>query len=188
MSRAYRVRVQESLKKIVRAEDSVSCQLEMLEILPCEQLAQLLADELVKLGFAIEGDRAIRKEKDITITVDLPSATVIVQAVSDKAVDLKSSKERNVADDRRLAADMEAALREEAKRDLEQQGLQAQSLLQRQVTDQLESRLGDIRQELEGAANRATAEALKKRAAQLGQIKSISEDPQAGSLTIVVEV
>lgn len=188
MSRAYRVRVEESLKKIVRAEDHVSCQLEMLELLPCEQMAQLLADELIKLGFAIEGDTATRKDKDVTITVDLPSATVIVQSAADKAIDLKSTKVRQVVDDRRQIPEAEAQLREEVKRELEAQGQHVESLLQRQVTDRLEAQLGDIRKELEAAANRATAEALKKRAAQLGQIKSISEDPQAGSLTIVVEV
>lgn len=188
MSRAYRVSVQESLQRILRAEDHVSCQLEMLEILPCEEMSRLLAEELVKLGFVVEGDTAKRKEKEITIEVDLPSATVTVQAAADKSVDLKNAKERRVMDDRGGIAAAEAKLREEAKRELEAQGEQVQSLLQRQVTDQLESHLGDIRKELEGAANRATAEALKKRAAQLGQIKSISEDPEAGSLTIVVEV
>ena len=56
------------------------------------------------------------------------------------------------------------------------------------MTDQLEAQLGDLRQELDQAVNRVTAEALKRKAAQLGQIKEITEDPQAGSLTIVVEV
>ena len=36
--------------------------------------------------------------------------------------------------------------------------------------------------------NKVTADALKVKAAQLGQIKEMTEDPQAGSLTIVVEV
>ncbi len=38
------------------------------------------------------------------------------------------------------------------------------------------------------AVNRVTAEALKEKAAKLGQIKQISEDAQTGSLTIVLEV
>ena len=33
-----------------------------------------------------------------------------------------------------------------------------------------------------------TAEALKQKAAQLGQIKEMTEDPQSGSMTIVLEV
>ncbi len=103
-------------------------------------------------------------------------------------MELKSTKEGHVYDDRTLADGLKDALRDQAKAELEAKGKQAQSLLQQQVTDRLEAQLGDIRKELEGAANRATAAALKKRAAQLGQIKSISEDPEAGSLTIVVEV
>ena len=188
MSRAYRVRVEETLRKIVRAEDHVSCQLELLEILPCEQMSQLLAAELSKLGFTIDGDTATRQEQDVTITVDLPSATVVVQAASDKELDLKSAKVARVYDDRQLAATTEGMLRKEAQQELAAMGQHAESLLQRQVTDQLEAKLGDIRKELESAANRATAAALKQRAAQLGHIKSISEDPEAGSLTIVVEV
>jgi len=48
--------------------------------------------------------------------------------------------------------------------------------------------LGDVRKEMDEVVNRVTAEALKRKAAQLGQIKEMTEDPQAGSLTIVVEV
>ncbi len=188
MSRAYRVRVEERLQRIVRAEDHVSCQLELLEILPCDQMSQLLADELIKLGFKVEGETATRKEKDVTISVDLPSATVVVQAATDKQLDLKSAKVKNIYDNQQLVAETKARLQAEAHKELAALGDQAESLLQRQVTDQLEAKLGDIRKELEGAANRATAAALKQRAAQLGQIKSISEDPEAGSLTIVVEV
>ena len=42
MSRAYRVRVSESLHKVVKAEDHVKTQLEILEILDCEETAELL--------------------------------------------------------------------------------------------------------------------------------------------------
>ena len=86
MSRAYRIRVRESLRRVIRAHDRVSTQLELLEVLPPEQMAQLL------------------------------------------------------------------------------------------------------REELDQAVNRITAEALKQKAAQIGQIKELTEDPQSGSLTIVLEV
>jgi hypothetical protein len=36
--------------------------------------------------------------------------------------------------------------------------------------------------------NRVTAEALKQRAAQIGRIRQITEDPEQGSMTIVLEV
>ena len=42
MSRAYRIRVQESLRRRIAAEDAVTTQLELLEVLPPEQMADLL--------------------------------------------------------------------------------------------------------------------------------------------------
>ncbi len=139
MSRAYRVRVQETLRKVICAEDHVSCQLELLEILPCEQMASLLGAELAKLGFAIEGETATRQQDDVTITVDLPSANVVVRAATDRKIELKSNKDGHVYDDRQMAADLEDHLRRQAKTELEKQGLQAEALLQRQVTDKLEA-------------------------------------------------
>ena len=46
----------------------------------------------------------------------------------------------------------------------------------------------DVRKDLNDAVNSITREALKRKAAQLGQIKEMTEDPEAGSLTIKVEV
>ena len=46
MSRAYRIKVRESLRRTIRAHDRVSTQLELLEVLPPEQMAQLLTEEL----------------------------------------------------------------------------------------------------------------------------------------------
>ena len=75
-------------------------------------------------------------------------------------------------------------LRQGLEKDAEKHG----SNLQQSVTDRLERELGDIAAELDQAVNRATAEALKRKAAQMGRIKQLADDPQTGSLTIVVEV
>jgi hypothetical protein len=48
MSRAYRIRVSESLNRTLQAEDEVCSQIELLEVLPPEQMAELLRDELIK--------------------------------------------------------------------------------------------------------------------------------------------
>ncbi len=56
------------------------------------------------------------------------------------------------------------------------------------MTDRLEGRLADLKTELDQAVNRVTAEALKRKAASMGRIKEIADDPESGSLTIVVEV
>lgn len=187
MSRAYRIMVRESVSNLVRAEDSIGCELELLAILPSDQMAALLAAELSKQGFERDGDTAQRTNNGVAVTIDLKSGSVVVRAEKSEEVQIEGSRSGYV-----YAAD-EAAKRQEELRKTLKQELHAQTEskkadLQKQVTDALEAQLGDLRGELDGAVNRATAQALKQRAAQLGQIKAITEDPQAGSLTIVVEV
>ena len=51
MSRAYRIKVKESLKRDVKAEDSIRTEIELIEVLPAEQMGELLARELEGRGF-----------------------------------------------------------------------------------------------------------------------------------------
>src|SRR6516162_3401489 len=87
MSRAYRVSVRECQNRTIRAEDHVSTQLEILEVLPPEQMAGLLADELERRGFQRDGTRLVRKQNGVTVTVETTTATVTVAAeVAEEAV------------------------------------------------------------------------------------------------------
>ena len=190
MSRAYRIRVQESLHRVIRASDHVSTDLELLDILPPEQMSELLALELQKRGFERDGLSVVKQQNGVTITIDLESATVTVEVEDHAEVDLEASRE-GVADtdwSGSRSAQSEARLRKAAQEELETQASGRESILQRQVTNRLEKELGNIRQDLDEAVNRATAAALKQRAAEIGQIKEMTEDPETGSLTIVVEV
>jgi hypothetical protein len=83
---------------------------------------------------------------------------------------------------------MRETLRKELREDLEKKVQQREAELQTQATDQLEAELANLRGELNQAVNKVTAEALKQKAAQIGQIKELTEDPESGTLTIVVEV
>jgi hypothetical protein len=189
MSRAYRIRVRESLKRLVTARDRVSTQLELLEILPSGEMAALLAQELEKRGFQRRGRALVRQEKGVTITIDPEAATVTVGAESAREVELETEREGRTYDDAGAGTKrLKKELQKQARQDLEEQARRETAALQTKVTDALEGHLADLRQELDQAVNRVTAEALKRKAAQLGQIKELTEDPQTGSLTIVVEV
>jgi hypothetical protein len=189
MSRAYRIRVRESLKKVLRAHDRVSTQLELLEILPADQMGQLLAEELESRGFQRQGKSLVRSKGGVTVTVDPETATVTVQAEASARIDLKEEREgwqyEGAGGARRQA---EEALRESVQQELEKQARKQEAELQTEVTSKLEGLLVDLRQELDQVVNRVTGEALKRKAAQLGQIKELTEDPQTGSMTIVLEV
>lgn len=189
MSRSYRISVRESVRRVVCAEDHVQTQLEMLDILPCEQMAELLAAELIRQGFQRDGNKVIRSDGDNSVTVDLESGTVTVRSASEQEIVEQGERSRSSYD--RIGPNAEATraqIKEELIQELDEKVAEHKKSLQKRVTDKLEGALGDLRKELDQAANRATAEALKKKAAQIGQIKELAEDPETGSLTIVVEV
>ncbi len=189
MSRAYRIRVSESLKRVLRAHDRVSTQLELLEVLPPEQMGQLLAAELEGRGFRRQGSVLRRSHGGVSVTIDTDSATVTVEADASQKVKLEGRREGLGYDDvGPQARKMREALKEGLRQDLEKKAQEHEANLQAEVSSKLEGQLADLRAELDQAVNRVTAEALKCKAAQMGRIKEITEDAQSGSLTIVLEV
>jgi len=189
MSRSYRISVRECVNKVIKAEDRISTDLEILEVLPPEQMAGLLSDALEEKDFEKEGEVLVRREGNVTITVDPRKGTVTVAAESSESAKVEQEKHGRAYDDvGPHAGQVRDTLRQEALRDIEKTVQEKTQSLQGKVTDQLENRLGELRQELDQVVNKVTAEALKRKAASLGQIKEITEDPQSGSMTIVVEV
>lgn len=188
MSRAYRIKVSETLRTVIRAEDHVSSPLEVLGILPGAQMGELLAQELQGRGFRREGDLAVREEEDgVVVEVDLKSGMVTVRAEGSEEVELKGERDGWAYErqNRKKATDN---LRDTVRKELRNQATDLTGELQKKITDRLEGRLADLKAELDQAVNRVTAEALKRKAASMGRIKEIADDPQTGSLTIVVEV
>lgn len=186
MSRAYRISVKESLSRHVQVEDGVCSSLELLPILEKERMRELLAAELAQKGFERKGTLATRKEADgITVSVDLDSGEVSVNAEGHSEVNLET--ERTAVVDNQLAPDRERALRDAAKQSLEREAKAEEEALRKKVTEQLEGKLLDLKDELDGVVNRVTGQALRQRAAELGQVEEVHEDAN-GSLTIKVRV
>lgn len=188
MSRAYRIKVNESLLRVIRATDHVSSTLELLEILPGKQMMELLDQELDRRGFKRQGDQTVRQEDNgVTVEVDLNSGTITVRAEESAEVRLTAERDGWTYErqNREQAAER---LRSAMRKELEAQATHQVGELQKSVTDRLEGCLADLKAELDQVVNRVTAEALKRKAASMGRIKEITDDPQTGSLTIVVEV
>jgi len=189
MSRAYRIKVRESLRRVIRAHDRVGTQLELLEVLPRDRMAQLLCEELKRRGFEEKGGTLMRRRDGVTVTVETTTGMVTVECETAQEATLEAETHgRGYEDFGPSAAAMEKDIRDRLRHTLEKQAERRMTALQSQVTGRLERELGDLRPELNEAVNRVTGAALKQKAAQMGQIKEITEDPQTGSLTIVVEV
>lgn len=189
MSRAYRIRVKESIQQDLSASDEVCSDLEILEILPGEQMSELLTKELKNRGFVEQDGKLVRTQDGVTVSVDPKCGEVTVKAERGEKVDLETEKEGWGYDDVGPRSNqIRKQLKDQAKTELERRAQGQQERLQGEATEKLEGALADVRKELNDAVNAVTREALKRKAAQMGEIKEMSEDPEAGSLTIKVEV
>lgn len=184
MSRAYQIRVSESVVRTVHVEDGVASPLDLLPILPPDRMGDLLGAELEQRGFSRDGMTATRTDPDgVVITVDLATATVTVKLGASSHVAETVELSARVAN----AEAGEVALRDDAIRQLDEKVADKTEALRREVTQQLEKKLADIKRELDAAVNRTTVAALTERANQLGSIQDIAED-EAGNVTIRVKV
>ena len=190
MSRAYRISVSESVRRHVRVSDGIRTQLELLDVLPAEAMSDLLCAELGQRGFARDGDDMVRLDADGV------EVRIGVQGSNTGHVTVRLAREKDLAIEVERSQRVYAETEAETRSDLEQQVARAieqctedeEESLSIEVTETLERKLRDLRRELDQIGNRVTAEALKVRARQIGEIREISEDPETGTLTIKVRV
>ena len=188
MSRAILVRVSESVSRVVHVEDGVEAPLEMLPILAPERQAEILARQLEDLGYTRAGDLVKRTEPDGTeVTIDLEKATVSVKLSAGANLEESLERQTRSYDDARDRNQVEENLRDQVIAELDERLKEKTEAMRRQVTTQLEKKLGDLRSELDGAIGRATVEALTERAGQIGAIESVHGD-EAGNVTIKVKL
>ncbi len=189
MSRAYRISVKESVKRDISGTDEICAELELLDILPGDQMRGLLADELKKRSFTESNGQLERTKSGITVRVDPQSGEVKVHATEGKEVDIESERETYGFDDiGPNAAEIKAQLKSEALKDIDHHVEQHRKKLEKKATAKLQGSLAEVSKELDQIVNGVTREALKKKAASLGSIREISENAETGSLTIKVEV
>jgi hypothetical protein len=189
MSRAYRIRVKESLNQDLSASDEICSDLELIQILPADQMGELLKNELQQRGFEEQDGKMVRQTGNVTVSIDPQTGEVAIKAEAKDSVNLDAEREDWGYDDVGPAEEkIRERLSEQLKKDLERKAEQHQSKLQSKATEKLEGVMDDLRNELGQAVNRVTAEALKRKAASMGAIKEMTEDPEAGTLTIKVEV
>ena len=188
MSRAYRIRVSRTLTRTLHVEDGICEELEILDVLSRERMSELLAAALEKRGFVRTSPEhavlELQVEPEISLRVDGASARLEARVAGESRVALERAVSRAVAHPESGRAALERAvdqsLEAEAQREADRvrQGLSAR----------LEDALLTARPLIEQALNEATAEALKIRAGELGEIESIEEDAEGGALVIRVKV
>lgn len=190
MSLAYRITVKESATRRLTAEDEICSRLELLEILPPEDMANLLREELKNRGFEEQPDGTLlRHGETVSVRINPQSGEVTVSAAIEKTVSQQAERITTGFDDvGPTPRKLRQQIQKELQADLEKKFEQEQQHLQSQAAQVLEQHLHELQPEISEIVNKVTREALKQKAHQMGTVKEISEDPQSGSLTITVEV
>jgi hypothetical protein len=189
----YKVTVRESVREVVAVEDSVKSKLDLVPILNergMENVSRLILGEH---GFSDDGDTGTmsRSRGGVDVTVDPRSGDIEARASDSSEVTVDPTQR---GDDGQSGGGgctcrprNEEAIREALRDQAKRKAAGIKDGLQRQVTERLLGSLADISCEMEQVASQITARALKRRASEIGQIKSISHG-EKGSMTIVVEV
>ena len=199
MSRAYRIEVKETLEIKTTAHDRVESKLQMLGLLPPERMAEILGEELVGEGFGPSDSQATKKgllqkrtcEADGTellITVDPQLGSVLVETVAQREKTFVGIRAGVVLDTIPLAKEEKKRLQNLVLEDAKAEESREQAKTQKTATNLLEGSIADIRALMDQVVHRATLRALREKASQMGQIRSIDEDPLQKRLTIVLEV
>src|SRR5262249_6019911 len=135
MSRAYRIRVQESLRRRIAANDEVCTQLELLEVLPPEQMADLLRDELKRRRVDDKNGQLVREDDGLTATIDPKTGEVTVRSQESEQLELAGHREGIAYDDLGPnSKNVQKELGQRLRRDLEKQAEHEQSKLQTKAT------------------------------------------------------
>lgn len=188
MSRAYRISLSESVRRQVVVGDEVRAGLALLDVLPREEMAELLAAALRARGFADQADGTLRRvEADgVEVVVDPLAGTVVLRREVAHQVEIAAEGEVRAFEE--TIAQAEAEARARLRETAEAAAAEDAEAARRAVTEQLEGRLGALTDALDGIVNEVIGAALKRRAAQLGEVTEVAEDEATGSLTIRIKL
>ena len=186
MSRAYKIRVSESLVHHRRVEDGVEARLEVLPILDRARSGELLLEELEGRGWEIEGSVATKAVGKATVTINTENGTVTIRGVVEEDVEMTIEREGRAYDENAVTA--RANLAERARKDLEQQAAAEDERIGDALAEELERVLAEVKPELDAVTDAVNRGALKERARQLGEVVEVHEDANSGEMTIRVKV
>ena len=173
----------------MHVEDGVQTKLELLAILPRDELGEILASELEKEGFSRDGQHMERTDEEgVRVRVDLETGAVTVDASEERELNLEAERSGVVWEE--LLEQARAAMTEEANQELVQQADIEERALREGSS--IASWSAGWRVQKKTSTRPLIAPPpkgpLNAEFAQLGEIQEIHEDAESGGLTIRVKV
>ena len=201
MSRPYRILVQKVVEQEVTAGDRSTLRLKLDPVLPPERLAEVLGEVLQRNGWERTADGAYEKDRGDGENLTCDVATGEVTAVIELETQVRQTVHKEIRGDTwnwrqmREMTDQElddVRQREEEKLTAEvtaHQRDEAESALREEVRRRLDEGADERRREVNRVVLEVMGEALKEKAAELGQVQRVDEhwDGEAYELTIAVK-
>lgn len=190
MSLSYRITLRESRVRVLRAEDEVSTTMDLLGILPAEQMADLVRRAWLERGFVEQPNGTLQLQQrdtkivvnpqDGKVTVTIHKERITQQTAEEEVIGYSDMVERHTV--------QKGAAQEQLLRKLEKKFETEHKKLQKETADQLERALLELQPQVDAVTNQVLREAVKIKASQMGQIQEIHEDSATGELIIKLEL
>ncbi|MFN3199803.1 MAG: hypothetical protein ACE366_15480 [Bradymonadia bacterium] len=177
MSRGYRLRL--PTRPVVRSEkdvntsDALSMQVDLLPILSPEEMSTLLRQALIAQGWSEKGDRVVLNQDGVQIALEPDGRSIVIKGT-------RSARVTGTATDK---ASAQAAAKLQAER--------AKASMSQTLAKDLLKTEAAVREAIEKALQGVYVEALKRKAASMGEIESVHEGTGAdgqSELTIKIKV
>ena len=182
MSQCYWLTLSESVTRQIRSRDQVTYPIELSDILPPDEMRALLRQMLLEQGFVEneEGRLSATGTVGEVITVDLDAMEVVAELESEH--EFSQDIVGTGMYDEDFGAEGKKLAREEAKSDIERQRVGAEKAAdavakrkQNDLSKTLDDSDANRLRQLNEVVQRVYAEALKRKAHQLGDVVSVQE-------------
>lgn len=187
MSRAYQIRVSESLTHHVHVDDGIQANLGLLGILGRERAATILADELKARGWTVTDGIAHKQlDDEIEVEIDTQTGTITVRAHHEEEVELSATRQGTSYTPDGSAGEKDR-LKAAARAEIDSKAHTLDEAARQKLTERLDAALAAVRPELDEITSAVTRASLIERAGQLGQIVEVAEN-EAGEMSIRVKL
>ena len=195
MSQSYVIRVSASVSETVDAADKRTKSLQLTEIVPCDEQAEILRDELRDRGWEeVEGSEGQVWEKTdgkVRQQIDLESMTHEAQVElkrtleRERTITVRGDKDFEDPDDRRTK---EEASLQRAIAVTDEERNEVHQAMQREIAETLDESEEARTEEVNEVIAAVYAESLKRKARRMGSVTEMRESQEGGEFELVIKL
>jgi len=195
MSQSYVIRVSASVSETVDAADKRTKSLQLTEIVPCDEQAEILRDELRDRGWEeVEGSEGQVWEKtdgQVRQRIDLESMTheaqVELQRTLERERTITVRGDKDFEDPEERRGKEEASL-QRAIAVTDEERDEVHQTMQREIAETLDESEEARTEEVNEVIAAVYAESLKRKARRMGSVTEMRESQEGGEFELVIKL